>query len=157
MKLHSLLNEDLVLTPLMARDRDGALREMVEHLRGWTQAALDGDLLEKLLAREGLGTTAIGGGVAVPHCKVGGLKAPLVMLGLSKDGLSFQSLDGQATHVIFLVISPLEYPNANLRVLAAIAKLVRKSGTLASKLLKAPTAREALRTLRDEEEGGHAS
>jgi len=156
MKLHPLLSEDLVLPRLKGRDRDGILREMVVHLRGRVDADPGDDLLEKLLAREKLGTTAIGGGVAIPHCKVGGLKAPVLLLGLSRRGVDFQSLDGRATHIIFLVLSPLENPGVNLRVLASIAKLLRKSGTLASKLVKAPTAEDALRTLREEEDRAHA-
>jgi len=154
-KLHSLLDEDLVLAPLKGRSRDDVLTEMVECLRHRTGAASGEDLLGKLLEREGLGTTAIGGGVAIPHCKVGGLKAPVLALGLSREGVAFDSVDGKDAHVIFLVVSPLEHPNTNLRLLASIAKLIRKSGTLSMKLLKAPTAREAIRVLREEEERAH--
>jgi PTS system nitrogen regulatory IIA component len=155
MKLHPFLSEDLVLPGLKGRDRDDVLREMVEHLRERAGAVTGEDLFEKLLAREKLGTTAIGGGVAIPHCKVGGLKAPVLVLGLSRRGVDFQSLDGRATHIIFLVLSPLENPGVNLRVLASIAKLLRKSGTLAPKLVKARTAGDALRTLREEEDRAH--
>jgi PTS system nitrogen regulatory IIA component len=155
-KLHSLLDEDLVLAPLKGRNRDDVIREMVEHLRSRTDAASGEDIAGKLLEREGLGTTAIGGGIAIPHCKVGGLKAPVLVLGLSREGVSFESVDGKAAHVVFLVVSPLEHPNVNLRVLAAIAKLARRSGALASKLMKAPTAGEAIRVLREEEERAHA-
>jgi PTS system nitrogen regulatory IIA component len=155
-KLHSLLNEDLVLAPLRGRTRDDVLREMVEHFEGLKGPVPGEDLLGKLLAREGLGTTAIGGGVAIPHCKVGGLKSPVLVLGVSPAGVSFRSVDGEDAHIIFLVVSPLEHPNVNLRVLAAIAKLVRKSRTLAPRLMKAPSAADALRTLREEEEAVHA-
>jgi PTS system nitrogen regulatory IIA component len=154
-KLHSLLAEDLVLTPLKGRLRDDVLREMVERFARRTAVASGGDLLGKLLEREKLGTTAIGGGVAIPHCKVGGLKAPVLVLGLSREGVAFDSVDGKEAHVIFLVVSPLEHPNTNLRLLASIAKLVRKSGTLTTKLLKASNAGEAIRVLREEEDRAH--
>jgi PTS system nitrogen regulatory IIA component len=155
MKLHPFLDEDLVLAPLKSRSRDDVLREMVERLPQRTVAASGEDLLGKLLEREKLGTTAIGGGIAIPHCKVGGLKAPVLVLGLSHEGVAFDSVDGKDTHVIFLVVSPLEHPNTNLRLLASIAKLVRRSGALSMKLLKAPTAGEAIRVLREEEEKAH--
>jgi PTS system nitrogen regulatory IIA component len=155
MKLHPFLDEDLVLAPLKSRSRDDVLREMVERLPQRTVAASGEDLLGKLLEREKLGTTAIGGGIAIPHCKVGGLKAPVLALGLSREGVAFDSVDGKDTHVIFLVVSPLEHPNTNLRLLASIAKLVRRSGALSMKLLKAPTAGEAIRVLREEEEKAH--
>jgi PTS system nitrogen regulatory IIA component len=156
MRLHSLLTDDLVLAELRGRDRESVLNEMVEHLRNRGGIDPGDDLLGKLLAREALGTTAIGGGIAIPHCRITGLKAPVLVLGLSRDGVSFESVDGRDTHVIFLLVTPLESPNVSLRVLASIAKLSRRSRTLAGKLLRAPTAGEALRVLREEEDGGHA-
>jgi len=154
MKLHKLLREDMVLVRLAGRTRDDILREMAEHVRA--RVLLDEGLHGRLLAREELGTTAIGDGVAIPHCKAPGLKAPVLALGLSREGVPFSSVDGQDTHVIILVVSPLENPAINLRVLASIAKLVRKSDGLTDKLLKAGTAGEALRVLREEEDGVHA-
>ena len=156
MKLHSLLEDDLVVVGLQGRDREAVLGEMVEHLRGLGDIALGDDLLAKLLEREALGTTAIGRGIAVPHCRLSGLNGPVLILGLSRGGVSFGSVDGKDTHVFFLLVSPLESPNVSLRVLASIAQLSRRSRTLTAKLLRAPTAGEALRVLREEEDGGHA-
>lgn len=155
MKLHSLLAEDLVLTRLRGRSKDDVLKEMVERLSLRPRVVSGDDLFGKLLEREKLGTTAIGGGVAIPHCKVGGLKAPVLVLGLSPEGVAFDAVDGKEAHVIFLVVSPVEHPNTNLRLLASIAKLVRKSGALSTKLLKAPNAGEAIRVLREEEDRIH--
>jgi mannitol/fructose-specific phosphotransferase system IIA component (Ntr-type) len=154
MKLHKLLSEDMVLARLEGRTRDDVLRELAEHVRA--RAPLDEGLFGCLMAREELGTTAIGAGVAIPHCKAPGLKAAVLALGLSREGVPFASVDGWDVHVVFLVVSPLENPSVNLRVLASIAKLVRKSRDLAAKLLEAPTAGEALRVLREEEDGVHA-
>ena len=156
MKVHSLLSEDLIFGGLEGRTRDDVLREMSGRFCGRTGPVACDVLLAKLLEREGLGTTAIGGGVAIPHCKVEGLEAPVLMLGLSREGVSFRSVDGQDTHVIFLLVSPLEKPEANLQVLAAIAKLARRSRTLAARLFQASTPAETLRTLREIEDGRHA-
>jgi len=151
-RLHSLLDEGLVLPRLAARDRAGVLREMSDVLRARHAPALDDGLLDKLLKREELGTTAIGHGVAVPHCRAKGLKSPALLLGLSHDGVAFEAVDGKRSHVFFLLVSPEDSPAAGLRLLAAIAALTRTSRALASKLLKATTAAEVLKTLRAEEE-----
>ncbi len=95
MKVHSLLSEDLVLSGLAGRTRDDVLREMTGRLGGRTGPVACDVLLAKLLEREDLGTTAIGGGVAIPHCKVEGLETPVLMLGLSREGISFRSVDGR--------------------------------------------------------------
>jgi PTS system nitrogen regulatory IIA component len=154
MKLHDLLDEGLVLPRLEARDRTGVLRELAVRLETRHGTGLDGALLDKLLKREELGTTAIGHGVAVPHCRAKGLKAPALALGLSPDGVSFEAGDGKLSHVFFLLVSPEDSPGEGLRLLAAIAALTRSSRTLASRLLKQPSAADVIRTLKAEEEKG---
>ena len=152
MKLHAILDDGLVLPRLEARDRPGVLREMAARLEARHAPSLDDSLLDKLLKREELGTTAIGKGVAVPHCRAKGLKAPALLLGLSPDGVAFDAVDGKPSHVFFLLVSPEDNPGAGLRLLAAIAGLVRRSRGLSSKLIKAPTPEAIIGVLRAEEE-----
>lgn len=156
MRIHALLDEDLVLPRLKARDRAGVLREMSAKLEARHAPDLDASLLDKLLKREELGTTAIGKGVAVPHCRARGLKAPALLLGLSPDGVAFEAVDGKPSHVFFLLVSPEDNPGAGLRLLAAIAGLVRRSRSLSSKLLKAATSADVIDALKAEEDKVHA-
>ena len=100
-KIHALLDEGLVLPRLEARDRAGVLCEMSKKLEARYAPGLDGTLLDKLLKREELGTTAIGKGVAVPHCRAKGLKVPALLLGLSTEGVAFEAVDGKPSHVFF--------------------------------------------------------
>jgi len=151
LKLHALLVEGHVLPDLAGRTRDDVLREMVTRLDGRKAVPEGTDVLSLLLAREKLGTTAIGCGVAIPHCKISGIKNPVLFLGLSRPGVSFEALDGKPSHAVFLVVAPVDNPNINLRILAAIAKLVRRSGALTARLLKALTEEEILQVLREEE------
>ena len=156
MRIHALLDEDLVLPRLEARDRAGVLREMSAKLEARHAPDLDASLLDKLLKREELGTTAIGKGVAVPHCRAKGIKSPALLLGLSPDGVVFEAVDGKPSHVFFLLVSPEDNPGAGLRLLAAIAGLVRRSRSLSSKLLRAATAAEVIDALKTEEDKVHA-
>ncbi len=156
MKLHNLLSEEMILKDIKSSTRDLALKEMVGHLKSQRKISKEKEIYEKLIQREGLGTTAVGEGVAIPHCKVNGLKAPVLLLALSRPGVPFMSLDGNLSHAFFLVASPPENPGLNLQILAAIAQLVRKSGELTKRLLDAPDARGILRIIREEEERVHA-
>lgn len=155
MKIHEFLDEGLVMPRLASRDRSGVLREMSATLEARHGTGIDGGLLEKLLKREELGTTAIGKGVAVPHCRAKGLKTPALMLGLSPDGIAFEAADGKPSHIFFLLVSPEDNPGSGLRLLAAIAGLVRRSRSLSSKLLKAATPADVIDALRDEEDRAH--
>jgi mannitol/fructose-specific phosphotransferase system IIA component (Ntr-type) len=155
LKLSSLLSEDMILTCLKSRNKDDVLREMVEHMSGRVRLKPLGDLLCRLLERERLGPTSIGDGVAIPHAKLPGLRKPLLSLGLSKQGVAFDGPDAGLSHAIFLAASPLNKPEVNLRVLAAIAKVTRAGDGLAERLLAAPTAIDVLRILRHLEADGH--
>lgn len=152
MKLYNLLMQDMVIAELESQDREGILKEMVVFLKKKNKIAKEKELFEKLLQREKLGSTAIGEGVAIPHCKMKGIKNPIVMLAVSKKSVDYQSLDGKPTYVFFLVVSSPDNPSLNLQILAAIAHLVRKSSSLEKKILRAESISSLLDVIRKEEE-----
>jgi PTS system nitrogen regulatory IIA component len=144
--------QDMVIAELESQDREGVLKEMVAFLKKKNKIAKNKELFEKLLQREKLGSTAIGEGVAIPHCKMKGVKNPVVMLAVSKKSVDFHSLDGKPSHVFFLVVSSPDNPSLNLQILAAIAHLVRKSSSLEKKILRAESISSILDVMRKEEE-----
>lgn len=82
-------------------------------------------MYRRLVEREELGSTAIGSGVAIPHCKMEELDNVVVAVGLSRQGVEFESEDGEPVRLFFLVVSPSSQPAAHLRSLAAISKWVK--------------------------------
>lgn len=144
--------QDMVITDLKSQERDDVLKEMVNFLKKKNKISKGRELYEKLLRREELGSTAIGGGVAIPHCKMKGVNNPIVLLAVSRQGVSFQSLDGKPCYILFLVISSPENPSLNLQILAAIAHLVRKSNSLRKKTLDSKSISSLLDVIREEEE-----
>jgi PTS system nitrogen regulatory IIA component len=152
MKIHSLLSEDMIIPEITSSDRNSALEEMVRFLKNKDRIRKDKDLLEKLVQREKLGSTAIGEGIAIPHCKLKEAESPLLVLAVSKKGVRFDALDGKPTHIFFLVISTPDDPSQNLQILASIAHLVRKAGSLQKRILAAKNPRKILEIIREEEE-----
>ncbi len=152
MKIHNLLMQDMVMPELEFQDSEGVLKEMVSFLKSKDKIAKEKELYEKLSQREKLGSTAIGGGVAIPHCKLKEAKNPVVMLAISKKGVDFHSLDGKPSHIFFLVVSSPDNPSLNLQILAAIAHLVRKSNDLLKKILEAENISVIMDIIREEEE-----
>jgi len=152
MKLHNLLIKDMIIEELDSQDKEGALKEMVNFLKRRKKISKEKELYGKLLQREELGSTAIGEGVAIPHCKMKGVKNPIVLLAISRKSIDFQSLDGNPSNVFFLVVSSPDNPSLNLQILAAIASLVRKSESLLKKILNAKNASTILEIIREEEE-----
>lgn len=83
------------------------------------------DILESLLERENLGSTGFGGAIAIPHCKVGGIKEPLaIFISLTKP-IDYRSIDNQPVDLIFALISPDNNGASHLRALAEISRLLR--------------------------------
>ena len=152
MKLHNLLTQDMIIPELESENVEGILREMVRFLKKKDKVSKEKELYEKLVQREKLGSTAIGEGVAIPHCKIKKMKNPVVMLAISKKSVDFCSLDGKPSHIFFMVVSSPDNPSMNLQILAAIAHLVRKSSSLAKKILKAKNISAVLDVIREEEE-----
>lgn len=152
MKIHNLLMQDMVITELKSQKRENVLKEMVSFLKEKNKIAREKDLYNKLIQRENLGSTGIGEGVAIPHCKMKGVKDPIIMLAVSRKGVNFYSQDGKPSHVFFLVVSSPENPSLNLQILAAIAHLVRKANSLIKKILKAVNISSIMEVIRKEEE-----
>lgn len=142
----------MVITELKSQKRENVLEEMVSFLKEKNKIAREKDLYNKLIQREKLGSTGIGEGVAIPHCKMKGVKDPIVMLAVSRKGVNFYSQDGKPSHVFFLVVSSPENPSLNLQILAAIAHLVRKANSLIKKILKAGNISSIMEVIREEEE-----
>lgn len=142
----------MILLDLKSGEREEVLKEMVGFLKERNRITKDKDLYEKLIQREQLGSTAIGDGVAIPHCKVKGIKDPVVMLAISTKGVNFHSLDGKPSYLFFMVASSPENPSLNLQILASIAHLVRKANSLLKKILEAKNISEILEIIKLEEE-----
>ena len=152
MKVSDLLIADMIIPDLESRERDDVLRELGRFLKEKERISKEKELFEKLVQRESLGSTAIGEGVAIPHCKIKSVKEPVVMLAISRQGVDYLSLDGNPSHIFFLVVSSPDNPSLNLQILAAIAHLVRKTDTLIKKILAAKDVNSILRVIREEEE-----
>jgi len=151
-KIHTLLSEEMVMPEITSADRNSALEEMVRFLKGKDKIRKDKELFEKLIQREKLGSTAIGDGIAIPHCKLREAESPLLVLGISRKGVRFEALDGKPTHLFFLVISSPDDPGQSLQILASIAHLVRKAGALQKRILAAKNPRKILEIIREEED-----
>ena len=152
MKISNLLMQDMVLLELQSESMEDVLKEIVGFLKKKNKVTKEKDLYEKLIQREKLGSTAIGDGVAIPHCKMKGVKEPILFLAVSKKGVNFYSADNRPSYVFFLVVSSPDNPSLNLQILAAIAHLVRKANSLLKKILKAKNISEILDIIQEEEE-----
>lgn len=123
--MSELLRRGGIVHDLPGTDTPGALRALVQHLP--LPAEIDRDFLFSILeAREAMGSTGIGDGIAIPHVRnpiVLQVEAPFVTLCLLRQAVDFGAIDGQPVHALFVVVSPTV--PGHLRALAQLGFLLR--------------------------------
>jgi mannitol/fructose-specific phosphotransferase system IIA component (Ntr-type) len=104
---HPLLREENIVAGLDARDREDALTKIIDALPAWSLQGIGKEkILELLVLREQVGTTAMGHGIALPHCFSSEVNEAIVAFGVSPEGVPYPSLDGRPVHFIFVLILP---------------------------------------------------
>ena len=140
MKISDILDKDSIIADLRSKDKKEVLEELAASISKKTGTATQ-DIVKVLLEREQLGSTGIGGGIAIPHGKLADIDSIIVGFGLSREGVEFDSLDNRPVHIFFLLIIPSNSTGIHLSVLAHISRLLKQSH-FKDNLLKAESAEE---------------
>jgi mannitol/fructose-specific phosphotransferase system IIA component (Ntr-type) len=125
MQLREFFSEDAINLALKGRTKNEILRELVEllHLDEKSQ----GMLLKMLQRRENLGSTGIGRGLAIPHCRSLVVSQLRVAFGRKVEGVEFKAIDDKPALFFFLIVAPpLEVSNQYLPVLGKIAQFAKE-------------------------------
>lgn len=148
--LSQLTRSDLVFPDLPGSDRATVLKGLADRIAPYVPGTAAEELYRKLVEREELGSTGIGAGVAIPHCKTKGLDRAVLAVAVVRDGIDFQAVDGRPVRLFFLLVSPQDTPAMHLQILASISRWV-KNGRHVDRILGNPD-REAILELLGEED-----
>ncbi len=125
MRIMDLLVKDGVIADLKAETKIEALAELVKPIAAAEPSVTEDALLEIIVARESLGSTGIGAGIAIPHGKFEGAAKLVASFGRSANGVDFQSMDSKPTHLFFLLVAPKNSTGDHLKALARISRLFK--------------------------------
>ena len=151
MQVSELLHEELIKVGLESDDKESAIAEVLELL------VISGDVSDRdgaydaLLEREDKGTTGIGGGVGIPHAKHEAITHLSMALGVSRNGVEFDAIDGDPVHIVFLILAEPDNPGPHVQALAQLARLCQTPGFL-RRLQEADSAASALSLILEFEE-----
>jgi len=150
MKLSEILVGAACMLEMKASSKEEALVELADGLASAVIGLDRESLLAKLREREQLGTTALGGGVAIPHARLGTTGRMLASFGRSKGGVDFESVDGQPTHLFFVLVAP---GREGAQHLVALARLSRMLGStdFRARLERVTSSEDLLRAVAEEE------
>ena len=127
MKFSDFMNVKAIKAELTADDKEGVIAELVDALVGADaiQEQERDNIVKAIMKREELGSTGIGRGIAVPHTKHPSVEQLVGTVGVSVEGVDFNSLDGEKVQLLFLLVSPPDRPGDHLRALENISRRLR--------------------------------
>ena len=158
MKFADFINTDSIKASLTATTKEQAIEELVQSLldAGQIEADKRDDIIAAIMKRERIGSTGIGRGVAVPHTRHPSVDKLVGTVGISIDGVDFDSLDGERVQLFFLLISPPEYPGDHLRALENISRQLRDE-TFCRFLKQSKTAEDISQLLQEADDNQFAT
>ena len=147
MELREFFSEEAVQLELQGTSKDEVLKELIGLLK--LEEKSEGMLFKMLKRRENLGSTGIGRGIAIPHCRSLVVNRLRVAFGRKRDGVDFKAIDDKPVNYFFLIVAPpLEISNQYLPVLGKIAQF-SKEADVPSRLLAMNSAAEFMSLLEE--------
>lgn len=154
MKITEFLDKRGIKLDLIATEKADILKELVDVLAGFKDIGDKASIVRALGERENLGSTGIGQGIAIPHGRTDRVKELTAVLGISRKGVNFDSLDGDLVYIFFLLVAPKETAGPHLKALAQISRVLRDS-YFCELLKRCKTPDEVYELIKREEEKKH--
>ena len=148
MRITELLTKETIAMDLSASEKNGVIDELVNQLDSAGKLSDIAQFKEAIHNRESQSTTGIGEGIAIPHAKVAAVTSPAIAFGKSKEGVDYQSLDGQPAHLFFMIAAPEGGAQTHLDALAKLSGILMDD-TVRENLLQANSKEEILRIIDD--------
>lgn len=147
MELREFFSEDAVKLEIEGTTKDEVLKELIGLLK--LDEKSDGMLFKMLKRRENLGSTGIGRGIAIPHCRSLVVNKLRVAFGRKPDGVDFKAIDEKPVNFFFLIVAPpLEVSNQYLPVLGKIAQF-SKEADVPQRLMRLSDSRQFMQLLEE--------
>ena len=119
------LKEENIKMNLVAKNKEKAIKTLLEF------NSLDKEsILKEIMKREELESTGFGNGIAVPHARIDGIPSITILVGVSKKGIEFDSLDGKPANLIFLILAPKSETKLYIYILAKLIKVLEEEKNL---------------------------
>ena len=125
MKLRDKLIESMILVPMQANSKEGAIHELLTHLKYLNILSATVLLSTNIKEQEKVGTSSAGRGVAYPHSTSVELDELACVLGISQKGIDYNSPDGQDCHLILLTLSPVDDPTEHRKFIARFRSMIQ--------------------------------
>ncbi|MDA0746976.1 MAG: PTS sugar transporter subunit IIA [bacterium] len=149
MTLMEILSGKSVIVGLQGQSKREILEEIVQAVDE-SKITDRQKVLDAVLQREEIMSTGIGHGIAIPHGKSEHVNELGGVLGIKREGVDFDSLDGKSTYIFFLLVSPMDVSGPHIKALARISRLL-KGEDFRQRLIASQSSEEAIACIEEEE------
>ncbi len=150
MKIIDLIGQENILPGLQSTSKKKIILELAAYLASCHPQVDEARLAKVLIEREALASTALGEGVAIPHGKLSMVEGIIACIGRAKNGVDFDSMDGEKTYLFFVLIAPENSTGTHLKALARISR-VFKDADFRKRLLNADGAENMYNVIAEED------
>jgi fructose-specific phosphotransferase system IIA component len=152
MRLTDAIGPDNIKLDMEATRKREAIEELVDLMAQNCELCDAQKMLEAVFARERDGSTGLEKGVAIPHAKCDAIDRLRIVVGVSRDGVDFESQDGKPSHLFFLMVAPTSESGPHVQAIAKIVKMI-KLDRFRERLIKAKRPEEIIETIERVENG----
>jgi PTS system nitrogen regulatory IIA component len=124
MNLSAMLTKDCTKSAVLFNSKKRILEYIAELAHQSQPQLTETTVFEALMAREKLGSTGIGGGIAIPHGKMKDISSPVLIFVVSQDGISFDAIDNQPVDIFCAILIPENQCQTHLTTLSGIARIL---------------------------------
>lgn len=121
-QLDQVLSAERVYTGAFGVSKKRVLQSLAERLAASLKNVGEVDLFDQLIARERLGSTGLGQGIAVPHCRLAQIERPIAALAKLDEAVDFESPDRKPVDLLFVLVVPAAATDDHLNLLAAVVE-----------------------------------
>lgn len=146
MRITELLTKETINLALASSQKADAIEELVTVLDTAGKLSNRSEFKQAIFKREEQSTTGIGEGIAIPHAKTSAVKHAAIAFGRSKTGVNYESLDGQPSHLFFMIAAPEGANNTHLEALSRLSTILLKE-EVRKQLLDASSENEVLKII----------
>ena len=125
MRLTDYVSRDHVKIGLAGESKEEVIEELVSLLADTSDVSDVDAIYEAVMSREREGSTGLEKGVAIPHAKSDAVKSLSIVVGISRDGIEFESQDGKPAHLLFLMVAPTSESGPHVQAIAKIVKMIK--------------------------------
>jgi len=151
MKITDYLDESLIISDLAGSDKTMILKKLSECVSQKFPKISADEVFTVLKEREDLGSTGIGGGIAIPHGKTKKIDTLIAAFARSHEGIPFDAIDNQPVKLFFLLLAPEDSAGLHLKALAKISRML-KDPNFRQQLTDAKDAAELFQVIQEKDD-----